>query len=137
MTGNNKRAAMDWFDRKVLQYVLLWAPAGGMDDEDVFPEFGMRVDQLNERFNSIISTLSGCSSHIDDTDRDCWPAPAVTNCPAVLSMPAHHGSRLIPRHRRDEWRTFEKCAHSANNIRRNCLYTNAFQSTQDVIPRQR
>ena len=70
MTGNNKRAAMDWFDRKVLHYVLFWAPAGGMDDEDVFPEFGMRVDQLNERFNSIISTLSGCSSHIDDTDRD-------------------------------------------------------------------
>jgi len=61
---------MDWFDRKVLQYVLFWAPAGGMEDEDVFPEFGMRVDQLNERFNSIISTLSGCSSHIDDTDRD-------------------------------------------------------------------
>jgi len=70
IAGNNKRAAMDWFDRKVLQYVLFWAPAGGMDDEDVFPEFGMRVDQLNERFNSIISTLSGCSSHIDDTDRD-------------------------------------------------------------------
>ena len=45
--GNNKRAAMDWFDRKVLQYVLFWGPAGGMDDEDVFPEFGMRVDQLN------------------------------------------------------------------------------------------
>jgi len=70
VTGNNKRAAMDWFDRKVLHYVLFWAPAGGMDDEDVFPEFGMRVDQLNERFNSIISTLSGCSNNIDDGDRD-------------------------------------------------------------------
>ena len=70
MTGNNKRAAVDWFDRKVLQYVLFWAPAGGMDDEDVFPEFGMRVDQLNERFNSIVSTLRGCSSNIDATDRD-------------------------------------------------------------------
>ena len=68
--GNNKRAAMDWFDRKVLQYVLFWAPAGGMDEEDVFPEFGMRVDQLNERFNSIISTLSGCSNNIDDGDRE-------------------------------------------------------------------
>ena len=43
MTGNNKRAAIDWFDRKVLHYVLFWAPAGGMDDEDVFPEFGMRL----------------------------------------------------------------------------------------------
>jgi len=70
VTGNNKRAAMDWFDRKVLHYVLFWAPAGGMDDEDVFPEFGMRVDQLNERFNSIISPLSGCSNNIDDGDRD-------------------------------------------------------------------
>ena len=71
IAGNNKRAAMDWFDRKVLQYVLFWDPAGGMDDEDVFPEFGMRVDQLNERFNSIISTLSGCSSNIDDTSAAC------------------------------------------------------------------
>ena len=70
MTDNNKRAAMDWFDRKVLQYVLFWAPAGGMYDEDVFPEFGMRVHQLNERFNSIISTLSSCTSNIDDTDRE-------------------------------------------------------------------
>jgi hypothetical protein len=69
MTGNNKRA-MDWFDRKVLQYVLFWAPAGGMEDDDVFPEFGMRVEQLNERFNTIISTLSACSNNIDDTDRD-------------------------------------------------------------------
>jgi hypothetical protein len=70
VTGNNRRAAMDWFDRKVLQYVLFWAPAGEMDDEDVFPEFGMRVDQLNERFNSIISPLSGRSNNIDDSDRD-------------------------------------------------------------------
>jgi hypothetical protein len=70
MTDNNKRAAMDWFDRKVLHYVLFWAPAGGMDDEDVFPEFGMRVDQLSERFNSIISTLNGCSNKINDSDRD-------------------------------------------------------------------
>ena len=70
VTGNNKRAAMDWFDRKVLHYVLFWAPAGGMDDEDVFPEFGMRVDQLNERFDSIISTLSGRGNNIGDSDRD-------------------------------------------------------------------
>ena len=61
---------MDWFDRKVLQYVLLWAQFGGMDDEDVYQEFGMGVDQLNERFNSIISTLSGYTSSIDDTDCD-------------------------------------------------------------------
>ena len=67
MTGNKR--TMDWFDRKVLQYVLFWAPAGGMDNEDVFPEFGMNVDQLNERFDSIISTLSGCSI-IDESDRD-------------------------------------------------------------------
>ena len=70
MTGNNKRAAMDWFDRKILQYVLFWAPADGMYEEEVFPEFGMSVDQLNERFNSIVSTLSGCSSNIDATDRE-------------------------------------------------------------------
>ena len=36
----------------------------------VFPEFGMRVDQLNERFNSTTARLSGCNSNIDDTDRD-------------------------------------------------------------------
>ena len=63
---------MDWFDRKVLLYVLFWASAGGMDDEDVFPEFGMRVDQLNERFNSIVSTMSGCSTKSTP--------PIVTSC---------------------------------------------------------
>jgi hypothetical protein len=45
-----------------------------------FPELGMRVDQLNERFNSIISTLSSGSSNIDHTDRDLLaraPSPTV------------------------------------------------------------
>ena len=61
---------MDWFDRKVLEYVLLWAPCGTMFDEDVFPEFGMRVDQLNERFNAIITTLSARAGELDYLDRD-------------------------------------------------------------------
>ena len=41
-----------------------------MYDEDVYPKFGTGVDQLNERFNSIFSTLSGGTNNIDDTDRD-------------------------------------------------------------------
>jgi hypothetical protein len=61
---------MDWFDRKILQYVLLWASSGAMYEEDVYPEFGMGVDQLNERFSTIISTLSACTSHLDETDHD-------------------------------------------------------------------
>ena len=26
---------MDWFDRKIVEYVVMWAPHGGVHDEDV------------------------------------------------------------------------------------------------------
>ncbi|MDT5171533.1 MAG: hypothetical protein QOD02_4883, partial [Mycobacterium sp.] len=41
---------MDWFDRRIVEYVLMWAPYGRLPDEDVFPEFGMTGHQLWVRF---------------------------------------------------------------------------------------
>jgi hypothetical protein len=26
---------MDWFDRKIVEYVVMWVPYGGVHDEDV------------------------------------------------------------------------------------------------------
>jgi hypothetical protein len=60
---------MDWFERRILQYVLAWGPHGSMSDEDTFPEFGMTVTQLNERFACIIAASREHISRLDDADR--------------------------------------------------------------------
>ncbi|MDT5075792.1 MAG: polymerase sigma-70 factor, subfamily [Mycobacterium sp.] len=60
---------MDWFDRKIVEYVLLWAPYGRLHDEDVFPEFGMGAYQLYERFSRITSTMASRAAYLDDLDR--------------------------------------------------------------------
>ena len=41
---------IDPFDRDILKYMLLWDPHGALYDEDLFPEFGMNVQQFHERF---------------------------------------------------------------------------------------
>ena len=63
----------------------------------------------------------------------CWPVPAVTNSPAALSMAAHHGPRLIPRHRRGEWRTSRNALAPTMKHAAKARYTNAFQSMHDVL----
>jgi hypothetical protein len=47
---------LDWFDREIVRYVVLWLPHGEMWDEDVYPMFGMTAEQLVDRFNRIIAT---------------------------------------------------------------------------------
>jgi RNA polymerase sigma-70 factor, ECF subfamily len=47
---------LDWFDREIIRYVLRWAPHGEGRDEDVYPAFGMTVEQLVDRFHRIIDT---------------------------------------------------------------------------------
>jgi ribosome-associated protein len=61
---------MDWFERRILQYVLAWGPHGSMSDEDTFPEFGMKVTQLNERFARIIAASRDHIDRLDDADRN-------------------------------------------------------------------
>ena len=60
---------MDWFDRKVVEYVVLWAPYGPMHDEDVFPEFGMGARQLRTRFDVIVARLTDRAADLDELDR--------------------------------------------------------------------
>ena len=60
---------MDWFERRILQYVLAWGPHGSMSDEDTFPEFGMKVTQLYERFARIIAASRDQVNRLDDADR--------------------------------------------------------------------
>ena len=53
MTTTDDRHSLvriDPFDRDILKYMLLWDPHGALYDEDLFPEFGMNVQQFHERF---------------------------------------------------------------------------------------
>jgi len=54
--GDTCAGQLDWFDREIVRYVLLWAPHGEVWDEDVYPTFGMTVEQLVDRFHRIIDT---------------------------------------------------------------------------------
>jgi hypothetical protein len=60
---------MDWFDRKVVEYVVLWAPYGPLHDEDVFPEFGMGARQLRTRFDVIVARQTDRAADLDELDR--------------------------------------------------------------------
>lgn len=60
---------MDWFDRRIVEYVLMWAPYGRLPDEDVFPRFGMTGHQFGVRFTAIVSTLTSTDGDLDDLDR--------------------------------------------------------------------
>lgn len=48
---------MDTFDRRILQFVLAWAPYGGPREDDVWPQFGMTAEQLRDRFAQIVAGL--------------------------------------------------------------------------------
>ena len=60
---------LDWFDREIVRYVLLWLPHGEMWDEDVYPLFGMTAEQLVDRFHRIISTSVPRSDRLANPDR--------------------------------------------------------------------
>lgn len=61
---------IDWFDRKLITFVLSWAPYNGVPEEDTFIEFGMSTTELMVRFVQIVTAMRA-SCHIqDDADRD-------------------------------------------------------------------
>lgn len=86
--------AMDWFDREIVGYVVRWAN-GAMWDEDVYPMFGMNVDQLIRRFHQIISRSVLNLDQLGPTDRkligeaSCLHEP-TDGCDATNSPPHHH-----------------------------------------------
>ena len=53
---------MDWFDRRIVQYMLCWHPFGGPPEDEVLPGFGMSLPQLNRRFSRIVKSME---SHRD------------------------------------------------------------------------
>jgi RNA polymerase sigma-70 factor, ECF subfamily len=61
---------LDWFDREIVRYVLLWAPHGEGRDEDVYPTFGMTVEQLVDRFHRIIHTSVPRLGSLTKSDRE-------------------------------------------------------------------
>jgi RNA polymerase sigma-70 factor (ECF subfamily) len=60
---------LDWFDREIVRYVLLWLPHGEMWDEDVYPMFGMTAKQLVHRFHRIIATSAPHLDRLAKSDR--------------------------------------------------------------------
>jgi hypothetical protein len=61
---------VDWFDRQILQYVLRWAPFGKPPEEDVYPNFGMNIYQLTDRFADIVKTMNSRKHQLDPNDTD-------------------------------------------------------------------
>lgn len=61
---------LDWFDREIVHYVLLWAPHGEGWGEDVYPTFGMTVEQLVDRFHRIIDTSGSRLDRLTRSDRE-------------------------------------------------------------------
>jgi RNA polymerase sigma-70 factor, ECF subfamily len=61
---------LDWFDREIVRYILLWAPYGEARYEDVYPTFGMTVEQLVDRFHRIIDTSVSPLGSLNTPDRE-------------------------------------------------------------------
>ena len=61
---------LDWFEREILRFVVVWAPHGKLWDEDVYPMFGMRAEQLVDRFRSIVAALVPRLDHVAQSDRE-------------------------------------------------------------------
>ena len=60
---------IDWFDRRILRFVLAWAPYGGSSDEDTFPQFGMTSRAVQTRFREILTLKAAPSPHLSEADR--------------------------------------------------------------------
>jgi RNA polymerase sigma-70 factor, ECF subfamily len=68
--GDTCAGQLDWFDREIVHYVLQWAPHGQMWDEDVYPMFGMTVEQLVDRFHRIIDASVPGLDRLAKSDRE-------------------------------------------------------------------
>lgn len=68
--GGGCASQLDWFDREIVRYVLQWAPEGDVWDEDVYPVFGMTVEQLVDRFRGIIATFLPRVGYLAQSDRE-------------------------------------------------------------------
>lgn len=64
------KRSIDTYERQILVFVLAWAPYGGPCDDDTFPEFGLRADQLRNRFQRIVVAMMACRDGLDEQDRD-------------------------------------------------------------------
>jgi RNA polymerase sigma-70 factor (ECF subfamily) len=75
---------LDWFDREIVRYVLLWLPYGEMWDEDVYPMFGLTAEQLVDRFHRIIATSVPRLDRLAKSDRALLDK--ARQLPAVLGQ---------------------------------------------------
>lgn len=57
---------MDWFDRRILEHVIVCAPYGGVPEDDVLPRFGLTVDQFRGRVAAIVGEASATLLTVTD-----------------------------------------------------------------------
>ena len=82
--GDVCASQLDWFDREIVRYVLLWGPEGDVWDEDVYPVFGMTVEQLVDRFHWIIATFVPRLGDLAKSDRELLDK--VRNLPRIFGQ---------------------------------------------------
>jgi RNA polymerase sigma-70 factor (ECF subfamily) len=68
--GDTCAGQLDSFDREIVRYVLQWVPHGEMWDEDVYPMFGMTVEQLVDRYHRIIDASVSLLGSLAKPDRE-------------------------------------------------------------------
>jgi RNA polymerase sigma-70 factor, ECF subfamily len=68
--GDTCAGQLDWFEREIVRYVLQWVPHGEMRDEDVYPMFGMTVEQVVDRFHRIIDASVPGLDRLAKSDRE-------------------------------------------------------------------
>jgi hypothetical protein len=59
---------VDWFERRIVQYMLQWHPFGGPPEDDVLPHFGMSPPQLERRFNRIVKKMENERDSLREED---------------------------------------------------------------------
>jgi RNA polymerase sigma-70 factor, ECF subfamily len=83
--GDTCAGQLDWFEREIVRYVLEWAPHGEMWNEDVYPTFGMTVEQLVDRFRRIIATSVPGMGRLAKSDRELLDKGRATTSPKALT----------------------------------------------------
>ncbi|MCZ8379466.1 hypothetical protein O6P37_11375 [Mycobacterium sp. CPCC 205372] len=59
---------MGRFECDILRHMVLWGPHGALYDEDIYPGFGMTVQQFRRRFARIVLSLN--ESPVDEPHRN-------------------------------------------------------------------
>jgi len=61
---------LDWYDRRILEYVLRWAPYSGPPADEAFVQFGLNPDELGRRFCAVVDAFARELESLERSDRE-------------------------------------------------------------------